>query len=929
MKTPNHSFHKSLAGAAIGALALLAGHALAAVPVVKTVPWVSANPLIPHSTYTGKTVTLKGTADQQGADIQWIWDFGDGTPVATGTVTDRYAISATHAYTAPPGTTFTARLTVRNTSTGEAGSRAYYVQVLEKSLQVEANIAIDEGLWYLHKSQHRFVSGGVDYGDWAAGLYGGYAASGWHGVSAANTNAFQVNGHLQTSSPDNPYTETVGRAMRRLFTFLGTRAIGNQAAGNPDTNGNGLGVYVQQGYSYYQGGMFIDAIVASGTPNAMSTTGPVGVIGRTFADIVQDMVDDHAWAQYDIAGQGGWRYNANEFPDNSACQWAAIGLLAAERNWGLIVPAWVKERNIPWLTYTQAANGSFGYTSASSVWGPYATTPSGMVQMALDGIGRDMSGVGWPKWNAAEGFLYDNFVSTASGAGSQIKDYYYGLFSFVKSMLLHRTDLDGDGDLEPDPITLLRKASDPSKPGVDWYAAQKSLGHPTDGVARTLIGDQSSGGYWWGHNYSGDQYPFETAWAIMMLQQTLFESGAPVAVAKALPNPVLIGQNVLLDGSDSYHQDANKLIDSWEWDSNGDGVFESTGPYVSTLFDSLGLFPVTLRVTDNGSPERSAQTIINVLVSTPPAAPTADADGPYNFCPQAGPWFLNGSRSINPDEGRSQPHDPPYPGDTIQEYAWDLDGDNEYDDAFGPTPDVTDWFSALGPGEYLIGLRVTDTSATSYPDSTVGDLSDITTAQVFVKAASNPDCACVTLTATPEQKAIRLSWGPLDGAASYNVYRGTTSGGPYTWIASVEGTTHLDEPGALPQVYSYVVRPAALNGDELCQSNEAQAEPLHPGPTVTVTPKKVSNLAKYYYLVDASSTSFGHFQLGIYVGDTASSFVSGPYPPGSLLYLRGNQRTASARPGSGSIGGYIMVKGQARVWAVDPIGQSSAVIVVP
>ena len=127
-----------------------------------------------------------------------------------------------------------------------------------------------------------------------------------------------------------------------------------------------------------------------------------------------------------------------------------------------------------------------------------------------------------------------------------------------------------------------------------------------------------------------------------------------------------------------------------------------------------------------------------------------------------------------------------------------------------------------------------------------------------------------------------------------------------------------------------MVRPAALNGDELCQSNQVEAEPLHPEPTVTVVPKVMSNLARYYYTLDASSPSFGHMQLQIFVGDTASpSLVAGPFPGGSIVYIRKLYPSAMVRPGSGSVTAYIMVRGQAKVWAVDPIGQTSSEVIVP
>jgi len=77
---------------AVALIVLLAQSAFAAAPVVKTVPWVASNPLIPHDTWSGKSIQLKGTCDRQGASLSWTWDFGDGSPVAIGTVTNMYAI---------------------------------------------------------------------------------------------------------------------------------------------------------------------------------------------------------------------------------------------------------------------------------------------------------------------------------------------------------------------------------------------------------------------------------------------------------------------------------------------------------------------------------------------------------------------------------------------------------------------------------------------------------------------------------------------------------------------------------------------------------------------------------------------------------------------------------------------------------------------
>lgn len=790
---------------------------VAAPPVVKTVPWVASNPLIPHDTWSGKTITLKGTSDSDGTNFEFWWDFGDGSPPTavadiTPTPTKKYALEATHAYTAPLGTVFTARLYVRNKTTGETGTKAYYVRIEPQSLPTEINVAIDEGLWYLHKTQTR------------SGSEGYWSGSGYPSQTAANVNAFEVNGHLESGSPDNPYTETVTRGMRYVFSALRTYAIGVEPLGNPDSNGNGYGVGSSSGRRFYEGGMFIDVIIASGTPDATAPTGVTspgpGILGRKYKDIVQDMVDYYAAAQYDSASYGAWRYNFDDFPDNSASQWGAIGIIPAERNWGCVVPGWVKTANVGWLTYSQRADGVYGYTDSNPLSGvPFGTTPAGLVQCAMDGIGR-----GNPLWDKAETYLRDNFVNPT--AYWHFKNNYYGMFSFVKAMLLH--DANGDGVAEP--LEFLQ-SSTPGVLPIDWYSAEVAAGDPTDGLARKIVNDQvktgGSTGSWSGFGWF-DTYGYTTAWSIIMLRRTLFEAGGPVAVAKANPNPAVAGQLIQLDGSDSFHQDATKLIDSWEWDLDNDGAYDdASGPFPTVSFPALGDYPVRLQVSDNGSPEKFANTVITIRVTIPPLAPTASAGGPYSLCLGATPWYLDATASTNPDEGQSEPG---RPGDTIQSYLWDLDGDGQFDDASGPQPLVSGpggFFEGKPPGSYLIQVRVTDTTATSFPSSGFGDLSDTDSTVVVVRASTDPACGCVdNLAARAKPGKVQLTWTHT-GAHHYNVYRGTISGGPYLKIASTTSTysTYLDYGVVNGTTYYYVVREANVLDEEACQSNQASATP--------------------------------------------------------------------------------------------------------
>jgi hypothetical protein len=169
---------------------------------------------------------------------------------------------------------------------------------------------------------------------------------------------------------------------------------------------------------------------------------------------------------------------------------------------------------------------------------------------------------------------------------------------------------------------------------------------------------------------------------------------------------------------------------------------------------------------------------------------------------------------------------------TIDSWAWDLDGNAGFDNAFGATPDVTAFFGARGAGSYLIALRVTDNTAASFPSSGMGNLSDTDTAVVCVRAATDPACAsCVTnLVARPKLSKADLTWTWRAGAHHYNVYRGTISGDPYIKIGAVyapglPNTGVYMDSGALTlnMTYYWIVREAAASNNEVCQSNQAAA----------------------------------------------------------------------------------------------------------
>jgi hypothetical protein len=71
-----------------------------------------------------------------------------------------------------------------------------------------------------------------------------------------------------------------------------------------------------------------------------------------------------------------------------------------------------------------------------------------------------------------------------------------------------------------------------------------------------------------------------------------------------------------------------------------------------------------------------------------------------------------------------------------------------------------------------------------------------------------------------------LNWtASVTPSVSYNVYRATTSGGPYTKVGSVGVgvVSHIDSTALAGQTYFYVIRAVDSTNTESTNSNEAQA----------------------------------------------------------------------------------------------------------
>ena len=122
------------------------------------------------------------------------------------------------------------------------------------------------------------------------------------------------------------------------------------------------------------------------------------------------------------------------------------------------------------------------------------------------------------------------------------------------------------------------------------------------------------------------------------------------------------------------------------------------------------------------------------------------------------------------------------------------------------------------------------------------------------------------LTATAASASqINLSWTAVSGATGYNVYRSTTSGGPYTLVGSTAGTSFSNTGLSCNTTYFYVVR-ATNSCGESGNSNQASAT------TGACPPGGCTTTSTLYTNGFETGTGLGDWTRGSFVafGSTAS-----------------------------------------------------------
>jgi PKD repeat protein len=155
------------------------------------------------------------------------------------------------------------------------------------------------------------------------------------------------------------------------------------------------------------------------------------------------------------------------------------------------------------------------------------------------------------------------------------------------------------------------------------------------------------------------------------------------------PFTPILGQSVGFSAAGSLgSSDSDGTIVSYEWDFNGDGVFDppTTSPFAVVPMNTPGDVRVGLRVTDNDGATNTATRVIHV---DQPPVPSFTFSPPV---PQTGQTVQFTSTTSDPDGS----------GDIVTQ-SWDFNGDDSTD-AVGPTALAT----FLTAGTYTVTLTVQD-----------------------------------------------------------------------------------------------------------------------------------------------------------------------------------------------------------------------------
>ena len=374
---------------------------------------------------------------------------------------------------------------------------AFSVMCTPVSAATEAEIeqAIDDGMVWLSAQQNADGS----WGDWDKVARTGFA------VVKFATHATMADPQEDPFDPLYEYSDEVIDGLD--YIFLNAKIIDinvEHGVDNPDTNGNGIGVYFTDECGWHQTyhtSIAMMAIAASADPDRVVNVPGSLVDGRTYQDVLQDIVDYMAWGQADLAPcRGGWDYthsdDSGSWADNSNTGYAVLGLGYAQatppHGLGCTVPDFVKTELNIWIDYIQndvdgdADDGGSGYTGPDDGWVNILKTGNLLYEMGLYGDTESTQRV-----QDAIDYLCRHWNDPNQDPGWKGPPLHYqAMYTTMKGLEVFCIDEICD-------------------PPIDWF----------DDMSTAIVTTQNPGGSWpsdpWGDSM------LATEWALLTLQKAV------------------------------------------------------------------------------------------------------------------------------------------------------------------------------------------------------------------------------------------------------------------------------------------------------------------------------------------------------------------------------------------------------------------------
>ncbi len=378
---------------------------------------------------------------------------------------------------------------------------AFQVQAATEE-EVEASIAV--GIEWLVAQQN------------SNGSWGGYeyVAHTGFAVIKLEDRAFEL-GYDSPFDEAYPYHAQVEAGLDYLFSQAGIIYIFPQTAGDPDSDGDSIGVFIADSYHRtYSTGIALMAIAGSRDPGRTVTAGGA-VNGWTYGDVVQDAVDYFAFGQNDAGWpQGAWGYTDNQgWSDNSNSGYAVLGLDFVESDlygFNAFVPQFLKDELNIWIDFIQndvdgdTYDGGSGYADPND-WVNMLKTGNIIYQMAFYGDAAEV-----PRVLDAVDYIERHWNDNTSDPGFR-PHHYQAIYCMMKG--LERMGFE----------TIMVGATE-----IDWF----------DELSTIIVTSQNSNGSW-PYDYWGDDI-LSACWALLTLEKVVPPSTMFVNVdikPRSCPNP--------------------------------------------------------------------------------------------------------------------------------------------------------------------------------------------------------------------------------------------------------------------------------------------------------------------------------------------------------------------------------------------------------